>query len=85
MLKFTRTQSECLEGPPDLYDDVFLLCVRPGIMSNSLENNVALSEVGSKELCTCTKGCMAGLKDMFSLGLIYWALRNESPVSDWLA
>ena len=42
----------------------------PGIMSNLLENNVALSEVVSKELCTCNKGCVAGLKEMFSLGLV---------------
>ena len=42
------------------------------IMSNLLENDGALSEVGSKELCTCSKGYMAGLKEMFSLGWAYW-------------
>ncbi len=48
-------------------------CVRPEIMSNLLENDGALSEVGSKELCICNKGYMAGLKEMFSLGWAYWA------------
>ncbi len=48
-------------------------CVRPEIMSNLLKNDGVLSEVGSKELFTCNKGYMAGLKEIFNLGWDYWA------------
>ena len=49
------------------------MCVGPEIMSNLLEIDGALLEVGSKELCNCNKRCMDGLKEMFSLGWADWA------------
>ena len=73
MLKFTRIQIWMLSRTSRALWLCGGLCVRSGMMSNLLENNVALSEVGSKELCTCNKGCMAGLKAMFSLVLVYRA------------
>ena len=72
-LNLLKHETECLVvGPLKLYE-YMKGCVRPEIMSDLLENDGALSEVGSKELCTCNKGYMAGLKEMFSLGWAYWA------------
>ena len=73
MLKFTRTQIQMLSRTSRALWWCGGLCAWPGLMSNLLENNVALSEVGSKELCTCNKRCMAGLREMLSPGLVYWA------------
>jgi len=74
LLKFTKARDWMLSSRTSkalwIYGGV---CVRPEIMSDLLENDGALSEVGSKELCTCNKGYMAGLKEMFSLGWAYWA------------
>ena len=74
LLKFTSAQDWMLSSTSKALWWCGGVCVQPVMVSNLLENNGALSKVGSKELCTCNEGCMAGIKEMFSLG---WLLQKN--------
>ena len=75
-LELTRTQIWMLSRTSRALWWCRGLCVRLGIMSNFLENNVALSEVGSKNYALATKDVWLGSKKCLAwvglLGLKEW-------------